>query len=1139
MLKTKHYVSILCSLLFIFQDVSAQKAELLIDFSSGKATTLKELLDKIEKESGYTFVFNSNIDVNQPITITVEQETVSNILKKALTGKNITYDISGQQIVLKSLKAIQAEVMNLSGIVTDDKGEPVIGAFVVENGTKNRTVTDIDGRFKLDVSPNATLIISYLGYKTQEIVAGKRTNISVILSEDAKVLEDVVVIGYGTMKKRDLTGAISSVKSEDLNLVSTPSIGHVLQGKAAGLAVVQNSAQPGGGLDILIRGAGSVNASNRPLYIVDGFPITVNDAPLGNTDRLNQGTQGALNFLNPNDISSIEVLKDASATAIYGARAANGVVLITTKRGKEGKPIVNFSASYALQKHTDIYDVFGLKEWMHEKNNASWDKWMFENDVYPYGNRTLEQANALPRNGVKYKLPYTDSQIDAAGEGTDWIKLVTRDGSVQQYNVSVQGGNEDSKYLISANYYDHNGIVKNSRMQRYSGKTSFDHTLSKYFKMSLDLVASRLDYDNTPLGDGQWEKSGLIRAALQMGPHIPARLDDGTYPVNPELPQQPNPYSLLEVTDQSLTDRLIANTSITAEPVKDLLLKVHVGLDRSVHTRNTYMPESTLHGSLNDGIATMNTRNQEQYLAEATVNYNFSLHKAHRISLLLGHSVEKFKTNEQTLGNNGFITDGFLWNNLASGEGTRVVGSNASENLMVSYFGRLNYSLWERYLLTTTLRSDGASVFARNHKYGIFPSVALGWHISEEKFMDFSKKYLDMLKLRVSYGQTGNAEINTNAFAAYYPQIAYGTLSNDPIVGVFLSRLENPDLKWETTTEFNIGLDMSWRNGRITTSFEYYDKIVSDLLNMKELNSYHDVSVVMANIGKTQSRGFEATINTKNILQKNFSWSSDFTFTTYKDRWLERTPDWKPSVYMREDDPIRPIYSRVAAGILQTDDPKPAAQTDLRPGQIIISDINGYQRDADGNLAVDANGRFLLTGKPDGIIDDADTQLLGNQDPGFVIGFSNQFRYRNFDFGFHCYGMFDRIMMNQTYLSYGVVAEPIAQYGYNALREVKNVWTPENPSTTHPSSFYGYSQYGYGDFFYEKAWFIRLQDISLGYTLQKNTFLHKVFSNLRVHLDVNNVFVITPYSGLDPETDAYTAAYPNSRTFTFGVDITF
>ncbi|GHT11104.1 SusC/RagA family TonB-linked outer membrane protein [Bacteroidia bacterium] len=1102
---------------------------------------LRTVFDLLEKETDYRFTY---LDVVLPaeknITISVQDMPIERFLERVLAATSLTFRRTGTTFAIIKKTETPTTQKAVSGVVTDDNGEPIIGATVVVKGSSIGATTDAAGKFLLTASERDVLLVSFMGYKTQEITVGNKTDLALQMQEDATELEDVVVVGYGTVKKRDLTGAVSSVKASDLNLVSSASVGHILQGKAAGLSVSQNSAQPGGGLDIFIRGAGSINASNKPLYIVDGFPIaTTSEQSLGNTDKLNSGTQGVLNFLNPNDIQSIEVLKDASATAIYGSRAANGVVLITTKRGSVGRPVVTFSASFAVQQHTDIYDVFGLKDWMNEKNVSSWDLWMYENEVFPYGSRTLEEANALPKNGVKYKLPYTDKEIENAGEGTNWIDLVTRNGKINQYNLSVQGGTTESKYLVSANYYDHQGIISNSRMQRYSGKVNYDQNLSKYFKMSLNLTASRLDNDNTPLGDGQWEKSGLVRAAVQMGPHIEAKLPDGSYPINPLLPQQPNPYSLLDVTDRSLIDRIVANTSVTAEPVKDLLLKLNVGLDRSAQNRKTYMPKTTLYGSQTNGIATINDRDNEQYLTELTANYSFDLFKIHHFGLLAGYSYENFHTDESNSGNNSFITDGFLWNNLGAGEGTKVVGSNAYSNKLASFFGRVNYTLLNRYLLTATLRADGASVFARNHKWGYFPSIALGWNMADEKFMSFSKRYVDMLKWRVSYGQTGNSDIGSNAFASYYAQIAYARQDNSPIVGVFPSRLENPNLKWETTSEFNVGLDVSVLKGHISASFEYYNKVISDLLNYKPLNTYHDISLVMANIGKTQSQGFEITLNTKNISRRDFTWTTDFTFTTYRDRWLERTDDWKPAVYENVTDPIRARYSRQATGILQTGDPVPAAQPDLRPGQLIIADINGYVRDEDDNPKVDANGKFMLTGKPDGIIDDADTRLIGSSDPGFILGLGNTLKYKGFDLSFNFYGMFDRMMEDPTRMAYGVSSWPIAQYGYNGLRSIQQRWMPDNPSTTHPSSFYTDSRYSAGDFFLEKAWFIRLQTIGLGYTLPANKILNKVISSCRVHVDVNNVFTITPYGGLDPETDSYAAAYPNARTYSAGIDITF
>ncbi|MDR0542751.1 MAG: SusC/RagA family TonB-linked outer membrane protein, partial [Dysgonamonadaceae bacterium] len=853
--------------------------------------------------------------------------------------------------------------------------------------------------------------------------------------------------------------------------------------------------------------------------------------------RLDPGTQSALNFINPGVIASIEVLKDASATAIYGARAANGVVIITTKRGEEGKASVNYNASYGIQQHANIFDVYNLKEWMVAKNNSSWDYWMFTNQVYPYGNRTLEEAMAIPQGGIKYKLPYTDVQIQNAGEGTDWVDLVTRQGSVQQHSLSVQGGSKDTKYLASLNYFDQQGIVKNSGLQRYTGKLNLDQTISNYVKAGVNLIASRVNSNNRALGDQRYEFSGLLRAAVQMGPHIQAIDENGNYPINPLLNTQPNPYSLLNVKDEGRMDRLLANGYVTVEPLKDLVVKFNAGTDIAYQERNSYMPKSTYWGSIYNGYATISQNKNEQYLLEATANYTKKISDMHNIGILAGASQEYFVNSATYMEGKDFITDAFEWNNLRSAVGEKVIGSSGGEDVMRSFFTRLNYSFRSRYLLTATFRADGSSVFGANHKWGYFPSIAAAWNMTEESFMERTKSYLSMLKLRASYGQTGNSSIVENAYAAYAAYPAWNNADKSKVIGVFQSRLENPDLKWETTTELNLGLDFAFFNSRISGSIEYYNRVISDLLNYKNLNTYHDISRVIANIGKTQSRGLELTLNTKNFVGKDFTWATDFTYSTYKDRWLERTGDWKPQVFENETDPIRAIYSRIGDHILQAGETPPASQPDLRAGQIVIKDLDGYVRDEFGDPVVE-NGRFLRTGKPDGIIDQADMQLLGTADPGFILGMNNRFRYKNFDFSFDLNGMFDRIMMDPNYMEWGASADGIAQYGYNGLRVLDKRWTPENPSTTVPSSFYGWSQYGYGDWFYQKAWFVRLQSITLGYTVPASV-LKKVCSSVRIYVDANNLYTFTPYKGLDPETDVYAAAYPNARTFSIGIDIKF
>lgn len=1025
----------------------------------------------------------------------------------------------------------------ITGKVTSkEDGRGIPGVTIVVTGTNIGSTTDASGNYSLSVPADASsLRISFVGMKPIEVPIGSQREINVAMDPEITALDEVVVIGYGTQKKRDLTGAISSVRATDIVISSNSDIGHALKGKAAGLMIRENSAQPGGGLDILVRGAGSINASNAPLIVVDGFPITDLQQPESG-NRYQAGTQSILGSFNPNDIESIEVLKDASATSIYGSRAAHGVILITTKRGLEGKPVVQYSTSFAVQKYNDAFDVLPLNEWMQVRNEAAWEQWNFSNNVFPWGTRTLEEARANPVGGDFYKL-YTQNAINNVGRGTDWLGLVTRNGSIQQHNISVAGGNKATKFLLSANYYNHNGVIKNSGFERFTVRGNVDQEINKFMKLGFNFSASRINNNNSSLGSDQWENSGIIRAAIQQGPHIRAIDEEGNYPLNPQLSLQPNPYSLLTITDKGRVERTMVNSFLDITPVKGLVIKLKAGLDRGLTNRSTYLPKTTLHGALENGKASISEIDKNDYLIEGTVNYSKIFGNGHSFNVLAGVSEEKFIDRYNSSGNTGFISDAFLWNNLNSGSGTKTVSSSGQDNLIASYFGRLNYIFNDRYLVTFTIRTDGSSVFARNNKWATFPSVAVGWNLAEESFFAKMKSVVSQLKVRISYGQTGNASIGSNAFAAYSAYPAW--LSGDEVknIGVSLSRLENPDLKWETTTEANFGIDYSMFNDRVSGSLELYRRVISDLLAWKPINSYQEINGVMANVGETQSLGFELTLVTHNIQKDHFQWKTMFSISKFKDNWRKRADDWKPTVYENVDDPIRAIYSRESDGIMQIGEVIPS-QPELKPGSIKIKDIDGYTRDEDGNPAVDENGRFLRMGKPDGIIDDADTRLIGTSDPSLIGGFTNIFTYKNFTLNFDFNGMFGRKLADPNYTAYGVSAEGIYTYGYNALRTVKDRWTPENPSTTHPSSYYGWSPYGGGDFFLQKAWFIRLQNISLGYTLPQPWF-GGIFQEARIYVDAQNLFFISPYTGVDPETDSYTAAYPNVRTFTMGLSIKF
>ncbi|KAB5491400.1 TonB-dependent receptor [Flagellimonas hadalis] len=1044
----------------------------------------------------------------------------------------------------------------ITGTVTDESGVPLPGATVFVKGTSTGTTTDFDGNYSITIpSGSSTIVFSYVGYLTQEVRINQQSQVNISLAPDNTILDEVVVVGYGTQRKKDIAGAISTVETEELVLSSSPSIGDVLRGKVSGLQITQNSAQPGGGLDFQIRGAGSINASNQPLIVVDGFPITDFQQP-GTGNRYSGGTQSILNSFNPNDIESISVLKDASATSIYGARAANGVILITTKKGVSGKVEVSYSSSFSYQAYNDDFDVLSLQEWMKLRNDAAYENWLFQNRVEPYssGNtssRTLEEAIANPVNGVAFTRFYSDDQINNAGQSTDWLGLVTRDGSTQQHNLSIRGGTESTRYYLSGNLYDQKGILKNSAFERAALRFNLDQKLNDYISVGMNLTMSRINNDNSQLGGDRYENSGLLRSALQYGPHIQPIDENGYYPINPDNSQEPNPYSLLTITDQGVIDRTLTNFFAEIKPIKGMVARFQAGFDQGHTSRNTYLPRTTLYGELVSGKATTANEKKNDALFDFTLNYTTLINDEHNFNFLVGYSRQKYRSESASSGNEDFITDSFLWNNINAGAGPRVLSSTKYENNLVSYFGRVNYTYKDRYILSSTIRRDGSSVFSKNNRFALFPSIALGWDIAGEPFMENLNDAISQLKLRIGYGETGNADIGSNAFAAYYAQPAYLNPDESILIGVFPSRLENPDLKWETTKEINLGLDFEVLKGRISGSVEVYDKEISDLLQIKPINSYNEINQVWANVGSTQSRGIEVTLNTVNVDAKDFKWRSTVVFSKFKDKWKERAEDWKPSIYQSVDDPIRARYTYLSDGVMQIGDEVPA-QPELFPGQIKIKDLNGFSRDGAGNPIVDENGRFVPTGAPDGIIDEADIVMTGSTDPDFIAGFSNSIQYKNFALNFHFNGMFGRQIVDATDLALGVSADGVWQNGRNALRNIYNRWTPDNPTNDRPASHYGYTQYSAGDFFLQDAWFIRLQNLSLSYTLPTK-WTGKLFNSASIRFDAQNLFLITPFDGVDPETNGYdsrlsgsdqdptnlVAAYPNVKTYTLGLDLKF
>lgn len=1111
--------------------VNAQKVTF-----NGEQVSLKQAFEQIESVSKYKIAYNTaQLDVNRKVTLNQKDTDVLQVLDQLLAGTGCTYKVNENYIVITSQQT--GAVKKVHGVVKDVNGEPIIGANVVVKGNpSNGTITDLNGNFDLSVTSNTTLQVSYIGYNTQELFVGKKTDFNIVLKEDTELLDEVVVVGYGTMKKKDLTGAVASVKMDDAPVGMVSTISHALAGKAAGLQVNTISAQPGSGSTFRIRGAASVNAGNDPLIIIDGFPVSPTDDSKIQTGKYDSGSSdNILASINPNDIESIEVLKDASSTAIYGARAGNGVIIITTKKGKTGAPKVTYSGTASVQTMAAKYEMLSAKDFMIQSNRYALEEWRRSNGIGVYGGKSEAEA-ATP-----YTPYYTDAEIANPAYDTDWFKEITRTGFQTQHNLSVNGGTEMTKYLISGNFFKQNGVVKNNDMDRYTARVNVEQKVSKYVNLGVNMTLSRNTTNNVPLGAGQNENASIMVAAAQFSPILPVRDEEGEYVLNSQAAFLPNPVSLLEITDKTVKERMLGTAYVEIKPIEELTLKGNFGIDRNYQKHSVYMPKTTLYGQKTGGQANIAQYDKSDYLMELTANYSKRFGD-HNLNALVGYSFQRFTDESLSAGNSQFLIDGFLYNNLGAGAYPKPsVGSSASKSEMASFFGRINYSYKDRYLLTATMRADGASNFAKNNRWGYFPSVALGWRFTEEEFMQPLTSVLSNGKLRVSFGQTGNSNIGNRAIS-YYSTGNNNEFGGTEQVGVYLSQMGNVDLKWETTTEWNVGVDLGFFKNRLNVTAEYFHKVVSDLLSERSLLGFQEVSTIAANIGETQSQGFELTINSTNFNTKNFGWNTDFTFSLYRDKWKTRDESWKPSAYSVYDSPIRYQYGYLSDGLIQpgeTVDWMPGAI----PGQVKIKDINGYVYNEDGSVKVDQHGIPLKSGKPDGKLDDADKVIYGSSDPGYLLGLNNTFRWKNFDLNIYFYGQFD-LLNSGSYKDLwltgasGMTGIVNMYRGYNMPVSAKDVWTSDNQSAVRPGYFQDKSTWGIGDYYLQKSWFVRCRNITLGYTIPVNQG-RNILSNVRVYFDVNNPFTITPYDGLDLETDNSVWAYPNVRSFSLGVDITF
>ncbi|UCH14567.1 MAG: TonB-dependent receptor [Bacteroidales bacterium] len=1042
-------------------------------------------------------------------------------------------------ILIFSVPSLLSQQVEITGKVVGEDGTGMPGVNVVIKGTTTGTVTDVEGNYIITV-PDAESILqfSYIGYLSEEITVGNQTTIDISLVPDIARLEEVVVVGYGTIPRSDITGAVSSVRAEDLPVSTAVSIDNLLQGKAAGLNLRVFSAQPGGKVDVNIRGAISPNGDNAPLYVIDGIPITDNDRIEWGIHDDDLGYYGGierspLNTINPADIESIDILKDASATAIYGSSAANGVILITTKKGKAGKARVEYRGSYTIQKPKDYFDYLNATEFMEQHNRLSLEKHLFDYRIDPYG--TTPADVFTPR--------FTQEEIDTIGEGTDWLDFLLRDGSIQEHNISVSGGSESTVVYASFNYYDNQAILKNSDFIRYSGRINLDQKVSERINFKLNLNLSQINSDNVSTGSnsGGLEKYNMLQAAYSFAPTVDVFDEEGNYTYSYDR-QIMNPAAFLIVKDKIRTTRLDIIPSIEVKIIEDLSLNLIGGLDRQTSNRNFYLPVKAQRYNLPDGMAQLANNRTDNLSSEAYLTYNKAFANSN-ITVVAGAGYYKTLNDGFFLVGRDFFTDAFEENNvqIASNKETSRLDSHKSERTKISQFFRINYSLKDKYIISLVGRRDGSSIFAEDKKYGFFPGISGAWKVSHEEFMS-NVPVISNLKIRAGYGSSGNESVLVgNSLQLYSAGLSY-LIGSTYYNGVTLAQVENKELSWETDYTLNLGMDLGLFQNRFNASFEYYEKTAKDLLDFNQLPRNNAVGLVAANVGSTKAVGYELTLATTNIVGSEFKWTTDFNISTYKAYWIERNPEVELAEYIEEDDEIRAIYGWETNGIIKSEEDRPHYMPNAFVGNVIYVDQNN-----DSTLNIE------------------DVVKLGNLDPKWSFGLGNTFTFKGFDLNIYFYG----ILKKKALFGYapggasaytGSTAYGISQNNpNNVLTTVKDVWSTDNPDGIYPGvasnpysgnnpasnnhldtdydifsgDYYAISS----DYYLRDASFVRLKNISLGYTIPTQKFIKQVAS-ARIYVNLENVAVFTEYEGFDPEY-ADANPYPQAMSTTFGIDVTF
>lgn len=1041
-----------------------------------KKQPLKEILKVIETKSEYRFFYNEGLKGLDKITsLEVNNVTINQAMTTLLSNTGIGFKIEKKNLIVlvSETKDNENSLRNVSGIITDQNDEPIIGASILDRNTKTGTITDVNGNFTLKVSDQSILVVSYIGYSSLEVKVGSQRKITIKLKESAINLDDVVVIGYGTQKKSDNSGAVAVLNNQKFNKGLTSSPEQLLNGKVAGIQVLTTNGEPGSAPSIRIRGNNSITASSEPLYVIDGVPVDNNRSRPNlnaNSDNgLNNASMNPLVMLSADDIETMTVLKDASATAIYGSRGANGVIMITTKKGVAGDIKLSYDGSFGVSNLPSKLDVLSAAD---------------------------------------YKSAVTAKGLTATfgNANTDWQDQIFRTAYTQSHNVAFSGGNQSTQYRVSFGVQDQQGIIIGTDMNRYNARVSLVQNFKDRLKFQFNLANSNYNSNNLIEQQTGGFRGGVLNNVFKMDPTQPVTKADGTY--SEYSNDVRNPVALQnQIIDKTEGNRVIGNLETELVIFSDLKAKLNLAYDRDAQERNVYQPIISSIGKDVSGRAINNKVVNGSKLLEFYLTYDKKLGN-HKINLLGGYSWQEYNNQLTTTLAEGFSNDNLTYNSMDV-TGQKSININNEANRLISYFGRVNYTLLDRYIVTATLRTDGSSRFGKNNQYGLFPSAALAWRINSEKWLE-NVTFISNLKARVGIGGTGNQEIGNYRFMSTLSvsQLGGASFGNSYYARYNATTIPNPDLQWEQTTQSNFGIDFGFLKQRIYGTIDLYNKNTTKLL--VELVAIQPAvsSVYLNNIGEMTNKGIEFSIGGVIVEKKDLQWNVDFNISSNKNQITK--------LYAGSD-----IHTGTVSG---AGAPGQGIQI-IREGEAYGS-FYGYEY-----LGLGSDGKEKFTDiDKNGVIDDKDKKIIGDALPKATMGLSTTAKYKSFDLNV----AFRAAVGNQIYNNTRAeISQPNRLPGQNV--------SPEGAAGLAGSA-YNYSSSRW----LENGDFLRLDNLTIGYN-----FKFKLGTQIkaRVYCTGQNLFVITKYSGYDPEvnTNAGNSSassvgidynnYPKARTFTVGVNI--